>query len=399
MSIFKRDRKLVMNMFGTCRRRGAVTALVAVLITVLLGFAALVIDGGRLYIARTELQRTADAGALAAALSLVPDTTNNNEQDLIGGYQWASSIASGSVCIGEPVSIVAEAGQDVTFGWMDNPTDQSEPFSSYSPYGYYNAVRVHARRTGSSPGGGIILTLANILGHDVADVSASAVAYLDDRVVGYMPPADGPSRITPFTILKISEENPENSYDYQKEFGEDNFGYSADTGVTAIPDDIPEIKMFPTKNNAPGNFGTLNIGIANQGTSSLEEQISAGVTREQLLDEIGTQMLTFKDDSGNPTPYTMTGNTGISVGIEDTIIEQCVGNLIGFFLYTDVDDSGSNAVYTIVDIRFGRVVEVFLHGNNKRIIIQPEDYQGPMVQTSSEAPHTNLEVCRLMLVR
>ncbi|MHC4675237.1 MAG: pilus assembly protein TadG-related protein, partial [Planctomycetota bacterium] len=333
-------------------RRGAVAVLVAVLITVLLGFAALVIDGGRLYIARTELQRTADAGALAAGLSLMPDSTNNYEQDLIGGYQWASSIAEGSLCIGEPVSIVAEAGQDVTFGWLDNPTDQSEPFSAYSPHGYYNAVRVRARRTDSSPGGGIIMTLANILGHQVADVSASAVAHLDDRVVGYMPPADGPCRITPFTILKSSEERPEDTYDWQKVNGEDNFGYSGDTGVTIAPDNIPEIKIFPTKNEAGGNFGTLNIGIDSQSTWELEEQIFNGVSREQLVDEIGTPMLTFKDEEGAPLSYTMTGNTGISAGIKDTVGE-CIGTLIGFFLYTEVVDNGSNAIYTIVDIRFG----------------------------------------------
>ncbi|MHC4800203.1 MAG: hypothetical protein ACYTF1_26480, partial [Planctomycetota bacterium] len=62
-------------------------------------------------------------------------------------------------------------------------------------------------------------------------------------------------------------------------------------------------------------------------------------------------------------------------------------------------DNGSNAIYTIVDIRFGRVVEVHLVGNNKRIVIQPEAYQGPEVQTDPEAPHTNLEVARLMLAR
>ncbi|MHC4674367.1 MAG: pilus assembly protein TadG-related protein, partial [Planctomycetota bacterium] len=379
-------------------RRGAAAPTVAIALVVLLGFAALTIDGGRLYVARTELQRAADAGALAAALSMMPDTTNDYKQDVSGGYQWASSIAESNICMGKPVGIVAQPGQDVTFGWLDKPTDQAESFSIDKPLGYYNAVRVLARRTDSSPGGGILLTLANMWGFEVSDVSASAVAVLDDRVVGYMPPADAPNRITPFAILKSDEENPEDTYEWQKVNGEDNFGYNENTGVTGGADGIPEVRLYPTKNDGPGNFGTLNIGVDNLGTSDLENQIFYGVTREQLLTEIGTPMLTFKDEAGNPTSYTMTGNTGISVGMEDTV-QACLGTVIGFFLYTVVEEQGSNAIYTIVDIRFGRVVDVHLTGNNKRIVVQPENYQGPEVQTDPEAPHNHLEVCRLMLVR
>ena len=51
-------------------RRGAVVAQVAVSLTVLIGFAALAVDVSTLYSARTELQRTADAAALAAAADL-----------------------------------------------------------------------------------------------------------------------------------------------------------------------------------------------------------------------------------------------------------------------------------------------------------------------------------------
>ena len=58
-------------------RLGIAIPIVVITIMVLLGFAALVIDGGRLYVARSELQRTSDAGALAAALSMLPDATNN----------------------------------------------------------------------------------------------------------------------------------------------------------------------------------------------------------------------------------------------------------------------------------------------------------------------------------
>ena len=55
---------------GGQERRGAVVVLLAVASTVIFGFAALTIDIGSMYIVRTELQRTADAAALAAARHL-----------------------------------------------------------------------------------------------------------------------------------------------------------------------------------------------------------------------------------------------------------------------------------------------------------------------------------------
>ena len=51
--------------------RGATLALVALSITVLLGMGALAVDTGMLYTARTGLQRTADAAALAGASAFV----------------------------------------------------------------------------------------------------------------------------------------------------------------------------------------------------------------------------------------------------------------------------------------------------------------------------------------
>ncbi|MDM8006889.1 MAG: pilus assembly protein TadG-related protein, partial [Phycisphaerae bacterium] len=51
-------------------RRGAVVVFVAVVSTLMAGFTALTIDLGNMYIVKTELQRSADAAALAAASRL-----------------------------------------------------------------------------------------------------------------------------------------------------------------------------------------------------------------------------------------------------------------------------------------------------------------------------------------
>lgn len=55
------------------RQRGSVAIIVALSATVMLGFAGIVLDLGRLYINKTELQTAADACALAASAQLICD--------------------------------------------------------------------------------------------------------------------------------------------------------------------------------------------------------------------------------------------------------------------------------------------------------------------------------------
>ena len=66
--------------YVTCNERGATLVLVALSLTVLLGMGALAIDAGMLYTARTELQRTADAAALAGASAFI-DSPNSMAAD------------------------------------------------------------------------------------------------------------------------------------------------------------------------------------------------------------------------------------------------------------------------------------------------------------------------------
>ncbi len=51
-------------------QKGAVAVIVAVCLVVFVGFTALAVDVGHLYVVRNELQNAADAGALAGARCL-----------------------------------------------------------------------------------------------------------------------------------------------------------------------------------------------------------------------------------------------------------------------------------------------------------------------------------------
>jgi len=160
-------------------RRGAVAALVAVSLTLLVGMAALVVDVGVMYNARAELQRTADAAAMAAAAEL----GDYSEGDpLTDARQAAAEFAA--------LNTVTQMGvgldeTDVIFGraYMDEDTgkytfDETEAFP--------NAVCIRARRTSDSPTGPVNLFFARIFGIESTDIAASATAALTPRDIAFV---------------------------------------------------------------------------------------------------------------------------------------------------------------------------------------------------------------------
>jgi hypothetical protein len=185
--------------------------------------------------------------------------------------------------------------------------------------------------------------------------------------------------LIPFTIKK-------DLYEQQLASGSDTFTFEFEA-VKEFGDGIREVKLFPNRIKVDGevdgggNFGTLNIGLDNLGTTGVETQIREGITPEQLEAEVGVPEIRFKDAAGNPITYPMTGNTGISCGMKDSLVAR-VGEVIGFFIHTDVVDNGSGAVFTVVDLRFGRVMEVDFTGNRKAMIVQPVAHEGTDIITS-----------------
>ena len=113
-------------------------------------------------------------------------------------------------------------------------------------------------------------------------------------------------------------------------------------------------------------------------------------------------MIEFYDyDTGVSVNYGIQGDPGIHTGLKDAILEQ-VNKKIGFFVHTAVTAEGSNAVFTIVGIRFGRVMMMDMQGSahsGKVIVIQPEPYYGSDILTSPNAPTTNRLVGSTKLVR
>jgi Flp pilus assembly protein TadG len=150
------------------RRRGNIVVLSAFLMISMVAMAAFAVDLGYIANAKAELQRSADAGALAAAARL-PNTSQ--------------AVAAAINCTSGNKTKVTPAlkPQDITFGFWDRDTAK---FHSPKPIGRpYNAVRITLKRTAAS-GNPLNLFFGRALGKQASDVTATSIAYGDRGLCG-----------------------------------------------------------------------------------------------------------------------------------------------------------------------------------------------------------------------
>src|SRR5262245_9434665 len=173
------------------RRRGNILILTAVLMTALIALLAFAIDLGYAYTARAELQRSADAAAIAAAWELIDkkgNPTNESATTLSTNASTKASTFAGlnRVCANAP----ALAGSDVTVGYMSNPSNPDcamvTPPSGKLP----NAVQVRVQKTGDQ-NGKVNFFFARVLGFNDTAMQAQATAAFVSSFSGFQMPKDG----------------------------------------------------------------------------------------------------------------------------------------------------------------------------------------------------------------
>jgi Flp pilus assembly protein TadG len=158
-------------------------------VVVLLGFAALTVDVGVLYNVRAELQNAADAGAMAAANSLM--TAEYGEDPLDAAQTVAQGIVERHSALGRKLTI--DPAYDVQFGKAVFDPDLSA--YTFTPGGGVpDAVRVTVRCTEDSPNGPVGLFFAPIFGKTSTNISASAVAALAPRDIAMAADLSGSMR-------------------------------------------------------------------------------------------------------------------------------------------------------------------------------------------------------------
>ncbi len=187
------------------RRRAAAAVVVVLMIPVLIGFAALTVDVGVMYSTRADLQRSADAGALAAAAAYSKPTSASAADRLAASRATGLSFVETNKVLGTAVTL--DTAADILFGkakFNESGTELTFTPGETDP----NAVRITVRKTTDSPNGPLDLFFAGIFGVRQTDVSASAMAgFFPPKSVGVVPlslraPNFGP--VDP----DISEANP-----------------------------------------------------------------------------------------------------------------------------------------------------------------------------------------------
>ncbi|GJM24020.1 MAG: hypothetical protein DHS20C16_04350 [Phycisphaerae bacterium] len=173
-----KQRKCVRN-----RRRAAVAIQVAVSMTAIIGFAALSIDVGSMYNAKGDLQRTADAAALAAASKLA--AYNEGDPTTLARAE-AISFAQKNDVFGRGVTL---DNSDVEFGRA--VPSEGGGFDFQPTNTNPDAVRVRVKLEEGSSNGALALYFSRVFGYDSADIDAEAVAMLIPRDIAIVADLSG----------------------------------------------------------------------------------------------------------------------------------------------------------------------------------------------------------------
>ncbi len=350
-------------------RRGTVIVLTAFLLIGMVAMVAFAIDIGHILVAKTELQRSADAAALASVWELIdenapsgnadPTATIYSAREIAQQYAAANNVRRDSPLI--DLNTNNSAAGDVVVGYLSDPADPTLAMSFLDPEDY-NSVKVKVTRS-AAKNGEITLFFGGMLGlNSVATEAEATAALVKEYIIGFKAPADGDNLgILPFALDKQTWD------EMLSGAGTDDFTWDSDTGQVAPGSDgVLEINLYPQGTGAPGNRGTVDIGHAGNSTADIARQITDGVSPGDLSYHGGELKL---DSSGE---LHLNGDTGISAGFADELA-SIIGRPSIIPIFTQVSGPGDNAVFTIVEFVGVRIVEVDITGapTDKRVMIQP----------------------------
>lgn len=395
--------------------------MVALLMVVLIGMAALAVDVGWLMMTKTQLQSSSDSGSLAGGTELLPglgfDAYKTPAEVDAAAKVQAVDFVSKHVAA-EAASTHIESGRDVQLGKASLNVETGVWTFQWGVQPY-NAIGVTTQRSDVGTNDGdrqLPLIFARILGADFSNVTASSVAVvLPASGIRLVPGSGMSSGLSPlayrvhrwqkfkraqryfdskngWTADNLTEANGghtimddglggdgqmlfyeavevgnsgvfENRILFDDQYGVDRSA-SAPNNITNIGDGKLEANIYPLASEA-GNFGTVDIGGLDNSTAVISRQISDGISEADLAD--------FENNALTPSPgdpIWLQGDTGISGGIE-AAIEDVIGQCKAILIYTETNHlPGNTALFKIEDIIGTRFMAVNLHGGDKILVIQ-----------------------------
>ncbi|HXK93750.1 MAG TPA: pilus assembly protein [bacterium] len=394
--------------------KGGILVLFAVCLTLFFMFLAMAVDYGLIFLAKSELQAAADSAALAGAAQLADEDylvgTPNLANDLTAARDYSEEFAAYNTVIKE--NLVLERNEEnmenggIVIGFLDNPMDLQDTLETQNQT-HYNTVQVTTRRT-TAVNGPIQMLLGAFTGLQEVSVESRASATLDDRVIGFDAPEGETVGILPFTMYKHAWDcvyNP--SYVQISELcpaqnGEDHYAYVGGEVIKNQGDRIPEVKLYPNKAgicefpDAPGNFGTVDIGLNNNSTDDLCRQIRYGLNHADLRALDGMVMEQGLDGKFRKL---LQGDTGVSNAVKEAL-EAIKGKPRVLPVYDSLSDPGNNCIYEIVGFVGVRVMDVKMTGalEDRHVVVQPCFVTDSRAIIHPDAPHSNF-VFSLSLTR
>lgn len=356
------------------QRRGAIAVFAAILMIVMLVAAAFAIDIGMVCQAKAELQRAADASALAATSELLRREVQqpNNLVDVVVSQgvfirQVADDVVQNNkiFCKSANLSLnlANDQGGEIVIGEMVRNGDSATV--RLSDPSQYNSVEVRVRQT-ADRNGELPLFFANVIGMNKFATEAVAQAFFVKQFSGFRVPSGSSNppptlAMFPFAIDRATWNNVVQGN------GPDDYGWDKDHNRvdSGRGDGVQEINLYPLDTGAAGNFGTVDIGSNNSMNSTLSRQIIEGLSRSDL-DYHGGQLAL--DSTGK---LMLSGDPGLKVGAVLPALQQIIGQTRIVPLYSSISDSGQKSQFTITAFGACRVMAVDLHGNAKHLTVQP----------------------------
>jgi hypothetical protein len=345
-----------------------VLVLAAFFLIAFLAFIMLALDIGYVLVARTELQRAADSGALAAAAELLEASaetarngwsraTDNAVRQTALHFVELNRVASKVPTV--DLNHLQDPEGDIVLGEIRDWSGSDRSFQVTSS-GNYTAVRVRVVRS-LARNGQVPLFFGRLFGRNGANADAQATAAFISQFRGFrpFPGPNGPQNV-PVLPFAVKEDDWKLLLTGR---GNDEWSWDQTTGrVEERTDGVPEMDFYPTDTESSGNWGTVDIGGHHSDTPTLCRQIRDGLSPADLEYHGGELSL----DGGE---LQLSAATGLRAAMQEALIEV-VGQPKIIPIYRSIDGGGTTARYTIVGWGGICIVSANLHGSNKHVRIQ-----------------------------
>src|SRR6056297_1968514 len=324
----------------TFNRKGAIAVLTAALIPVLVGMLSFAIDCGHLLKSRSDLQRMADAAALAAVRDLVPDPYGYQDLDAVRSRVREYSAANLTDGSGFVV-----LDSDIQIG-------RYEPTSIYSGItlldsGILDTVRVTLRRDDAA-NGPVSLFFGGVLGILDSEVRATATAIV--QKARYIDPGIG---VLPFAI-------PES--EWQSITQGEHWNVYGDGRISNGAGEI-----------LPGNWGTLNLGTSANSTATLSDQVLNGLQQIHLDGLYEENRIPNRDFIDSSQSFSANGDQGLSGGMKASL-NAIQGETRLVPIYDTVSNQGSVLEFNVVAWAVAVVIDSNFHGSKNTYVELQKSY-------------------------